>query len=138
MGFANVWIYVDLLKSNYVIFSLLHITLVQHRGRPWAFRFILSVPRQRTKWSTVKIRRLSDHRDNPILPHWHSDPILCRQISVRSDSTALISPKFWKIQVLVTLLPQSIHFKFEFCSTFRCWIWNSDLNIWAIIVAKVN
>ena len=50
MGWAKFWV-LEMLeymwtccKSNYFIFSLLHITLVQHRGRPWAFRFILSVP----------------------------------------------------------------------------------------------
>ena len=55
MGWAKFWAlqmfeYMwTLLKSNYFIFSLLHITLVQHRGRPWAFRFILSVPRHAHK-----------------------------------------------------------------------------------------
>ena len=50
MGWAQFWV-LEMLeymwtccKSNCFIFSLLHITLVQHRGWPWAFRFILSVP----------------------------------------------------------------------------------------------
>ena len=34
-------------------------------------------------------------------------------------------PKFWKIQVLVTLLPQSICFKFELFWTLRCLNLNS-------------
>lgn len=62
MGWAKFWA-LEMLeymwtccKSKYFIFSLLNITLVYHRGRPRASRFILSVPRRAEsdrRWRSV-------------------------------------------------------------------------------------
>ena len=97
LGWAALW---ALEMLEYVWRSLLqqaqlfYIQLIAYKFGPTyrpTLRFSVYFVHTNTckRQTMMEIRCLSDHRDHPILPHWHSDAVLCRQISVRSVSTVL-------------------------------------------------